>query len=177
MRVAKVHEKIKDRRDDWINQRVAKIVAENQGIYIEDLYVKGLARGRAAKSVHDAALGMFAARLESKAVRAGRTFARVDRSFPSTRLCSVCGVLDGPKGLEGLAVRVWVCGCGAVHSRDQNAAINILCEGRRVAAGQADTVNASGGQVRPWMPGTARNTRRAGQNEEPDRTRLISTSR
>ncbi|WP_211228483.1 RNA-guided endonuclease InsQ/TnpB family protein [Glycomyces tenuis] len=176
-KVARVHEKAKHQRDDWVNQQVAKIVAESQGIYIEDLSVKGLARGRGAKSIHDAALGMFSARLESKAARAGRSFVKVDRFFPSTRLCSTCGVLAGPKGLDGLRVREWRCECGAVHDRDRNAAVNILREGRRVAAGQADTVNASGGQVRPGMPGTARNTRVAGQNEEPTRTRLVSTSR
>jgi putative transposase len=175
--VARVHEKVKHQRDDWVNQQVAGIVAENQGIYVEDLSVKGLARGRAAKSIHDAALGMFCTRLEAKAARTGRTFVKVDRCFPSTQLCSECGVLAGPKGLEGLQVREWRCGCGAVCDRDLNAALNILREGQRVAAGQADTVNASGGQVRPGKPGTARNTRIAGQNEEPTRTRLVSTSR
>ncbi|WP_199037379.1 RNA-guided endonuclease InsQ/TnpB family protein [Glycomyces salinus] len=170
-RVARVHEQIRHRRDDWINQQVATIVAENQGIYVEDLSVRGLARGRGAKSIHDAALGMFTDRLASKAARAGRTFAKVDRYFPSTQLCAACGVLAGPKGREGLRVREWVCRCGAVHDRDLNAAVNILEEGRRmVAAGQAETVNASGGQVRPGTPGIARNTRPAGRNEEPTRT-------
>jgi putative transposase len=176
-RVARVHEKVKHRRDDWVNQQVAMVVAENQGIYLEDLSVKGLARGKAAKSIYDAALGRFASRLESKAARAGRTFVKVDRFFPSTQLCSACGVLAGPKGRVGLSARAWACGCGAVHDRDVNAALNILREGKRVAAGQADTVNASGGQVRPGTPGAARNTRIAGQNEEPTRTRLASTSR
>ena len=176
--VAKIHEDIKNRRDDWLGQQVATIVAENQGIYVEDLSVKGLARGPGAKSIADAAFGMFTARLASKAARAGRSFAKVDRCFPSTQLCSVCGVLAGPKGLEGLKIREWACGCGAVHDRDRNAALNILREGKRVvAAGQAETVNASGGQVRPGVPGAARNTRIAGQNEEPTRTRLVSTSR
>lgn len=169
--VARVHEKIKDRRDDWINQQVKTIIAENQGIYVEDLSVRALARGRGAKSIHDAALGMFVSRLESKAARAGRTFVKVDRFFPSTQLCSACGVLSGPKGLQGLGAREWACKCGAVHDRDRNAAANILREGKRVvAAGQAETRNASGGQVRPGKPGTARNTPGRGQNEEPTRT-------
>lgn len=160
--VAKIHEKIRHRRDDWLNKQVKAIVAENQGIYVEDLCVKGLARGRAAKSVHDHALGQFLSRLESKAARTGRTFVKVDRYFPSTQLCSTCGALTGPKGLEGLSVRQWECGCGAVHDRDRNAELNIRREGRRlaqVAAGQAETRNASGGQVRPGSPGTARNPR------------------
>ncbi|MDA1364197.1 RNA-guided endonuclease InsQ/TnpB family protein [Glycomyces algeriensis] len=140
IKVALVYEKIKNSRSDWINKQVATIVAENQGIYVEDLHVKALIRGHAAKSWHDAAAGMFLTRLESKAARAGRTFARVDRFFPSTRLCSACGDLTGPKGVAELGVRKWTCGCGAVHDRDQNAEINIRREGKRlVAAGQADT--------------------------------------
>ncbi|WP_211228522.1 RNA-guided endonuclease InsQ/TnpB family protein [Glycomyces tenuis] len=138
--VAKIHERTRNKRDDWLNKQVAALVRENQALYVEDLNVKGLARGRSAKSVHDAALGMFLTRLESKAVRAGRAFAKVDRFFPSTQMCSVCGALTGPKGLEGLSVRAWACGCGAVHDRDGNAEANIRREGRRmVAAGQADT--------------------------------------
>lgn len=101
---------------------------------------RGLSRGRAAKSVQDASLGRFLDRLESKARRAGRTFAKVDRYFPSTRLCSACGALTGPQGLDGLKVRRWRRGCGAEHDRDANAEINIRREGQRlVAAGQADT--------------------------------------
>ncbi|MCH7233165.1 transposase, partial [Glycomyces sp. L485] len=65
-------------------------------------------------------------------------------------MCSSCGVLDGPSGLAGLKVRTWACGCGAVHDRDQNAEINIRREGKRmVAEGHSDTLNASGGDVRP----------------------------
>jgi transposase len=60
--------------------------------------------------------------------------------FPSTQLCSECGALTGPKGLEGLGVRKWACPCGARHDRDVNAEINIRREGKRlVAEGQTDT--------------------------------------
>jgi putative transposase len=100
----------------------------------------GLARTRLAKSVHDAGWGMFTRMLEEKAVRYGRTFAKVDRWFPSTRLCSVCGALSGKKPLH---VRTWRCTCGAVHDRDLNAAENIL------AAGRAERLNACGGAVSP----------------------------
>ncbi|WP_374119545.1 zinc ribbon domain-containing protein [Streptomyces sp. RKAG290] len=56
---------------------------------------------------------------------------------------------DGPKPL---AVREWICGnCGTVHDRDINAALNIRTEGRKVAAGQAETVNGRGAQVSPVL--------------------------
>lgn len=158
--VARVHEAIGNRRDDWLHKQVIGILRENQAVYVEDLPVRGLARGRAAKSVHDAALGRFLVLLESKARRTGRTFVRVDRWFPSTQLCSACGALTGPRGQAGLPVRRWACGCGAVHDRDRNAEANIRNEGRRlVAARHAETRNASGGPVRPGVPGAARNPR------------------
>jgi putative transposase len=111
--------------------------------------VKGLARTRLAKSVHDAGWSAFVGLLEYKAARYGRTFVKVDWFFPSSQLCSACGFKDGPKPL---AVREWTCGnCGTVHDRDVNAAINIKTEGRKVAAGQAETVNGCGAQVSPVL--------------------------
>jgi putative transposase len=94
---------------------------------VEDLAVAGLARTRPAKSVHDAGWARFTAMLEYKAARHGRVFGRVDRWFPSTRMCSVCGVIGTKLPLD---VRSWTCLCGAVHDRDGNAAINILAAGR-----------------------------------------------
>ncbi|SDD22243.1 RNA-guided endonuclease InsQ/TnpB family protein [Glycomyces harbinensis] len=177
LQVAKIHERVKQARSDWIDKQVKTIVAENQGIYVEDLGVKSLSRGRHSKSIQDAAFGMFLTRLESKANRAGRTFVRVDRFFPSTRLCSACGALTGPRGLEGLKVRAWACGCGAFHDRDANAEINIRREGKRmVAEGHSDTRNASGQDVRPGTLGRPGNPRK-GKNEEPDRSRSATADR
>ncbi|MFE3545878.1 RNA-guided endonuclease InsQ/TnpB family protein [Nocardia sp. NPDC059177] len=140
LRVAKAHARVADTRRDWAHKQSTTIIRDNQAVYVEDLCVKGLARTRLAKSVHDAGWGMFISMLEDKAARYGRTFGRVDRWFPSTRLCSVCGVVGEGKPLH---VREWTCGCGVVHDRDRNAAINIL------AAGQAERLNACGGTVSP----------------------------
>jgi putative transposase len=140
VRVAKAHARVADTRRDWAHKHSTTIIRDNQAIFVEDLCVSGLARTRLAKSVHDAGWGMFTRMLEEKAVRYGRTFAKVDRWFPSTRLCSVCGVLSGKKPLH---VREWTCTCGTVHDRDLNAAENIL------AAGRAERLNACGGVVSP----------------------------
>nr|WP_211228610.1 RNA-guided endonuclease TnpB family protein [Glycomyces tenuis] len=169
LKLARIHERIRDRRDDWLDKQVKAILEENQAVYVEDLNVKGPVRGRGAKSLHDQAFGGFLSRLESKAERRGRTFVRIDRFFPSTQLCSACGSLSGPKGLAGLKIRLWQCGCGAVHDRDVNAELNIRREGQRladVAAGHAETRNASGGRIRPDTSGAARNPLQ-GRNEEP----------
>jgi putative transposase len=140
IRVARAHARVADTRRDWAHKHSTTIIRDNQAVYVEDLCVKGLARTRLAKSVHDAGWGMFTRMLEEKATRYGRTFVKVDRFFPSSRLCSVCGVIDGPKPLS---VRTWTCVCGTAHDRDVNAARNIL------AAGRAERLNACGGTVSP----------------------------
>jgi IS605 OrfB family transposase len=140
MRVARQYAKVADARREFHHQTSMRIVRENQAIYMEDLAVKGLARTRLAKSVHDAGWSSFVAMLEYKAKLYGRAFAKIGRFFPSSRLCSECGAIAEQMPLN---VRDWICPCGAAHDRDVNAAINIL------AAGRAERLNASGGQVRP----------------------------
>jgi putative transposase len=145
VRVAKAHARVADARKDFAHNLSTSLIRENQAVYVEDLCVKGLARTRLAKSVHDAGWGLFTRLLEEKAARYGRTFAKIDRWFPSSQICSACGVKDGPKPLS---VRSWTCPeCGTRHDRDLNAAKNILLEGRRTAAGRA--ASACGGDVRP----------------------------
>jgi len=149
IKVARQHAKVADRRRDWHHKASTQIIRDNQAVYVEDLAVSGLGRTRLAKSVHDAGWSTFVGMLEYKAVKHGRTFAKVDRAFPSSQVCSACGFRDGPKPLH---VREWTCGeCGTVHDRDHNAARNVLFEGRRtVAAGRAETPNAS------WSAGKTR---------------------
>ncbi|MFE3321445.1 RNA-guided endonuclease InsQ/TnpB family protein [Nocardia sp. NPDC059195] len=140
VKVARAHARVADTRRDWAHKQSTMIIRDNQAVFVEDLCVKGLARTRLAKSVHDAGWGMFIRMLEEKAARYGRAFLKVDRFFPSSRLCSVCGVVSGKKPLH---VREWSCVCGAVHDRDLNAAMNIH------AAGRAEWLNACGGAVSP----------------------------
>jgi putative transposase len=142
--VARAHARTADARRDFHHKLSTTLIRENQAVYVEDLTVKGLARTRLAKSVHDAGWSAFVSMLEYKAARYGRAFARVDRFFPSSQLCSACGLKDGPKPLS---VREWTCAnCDTVHDRDVNAARNIRTEGcKTVAAGRAETQNACGG--------------------------------
>ncbi|MFF4814843.1 RNA-guided endonuclease InsQ/TnpB family protein [Kitasatospora sp. NPDC001309] len=142
-KVARAHAKVADTRMDWPHKQTTKLIRETQAVYLEDLNVRGLGRGRLAKSVHDAGWATFRRLLEEKAARYGRHVGIVHRAFPSSQLCSDCGHRDGPKPLH---VREWACQvCGVLHDRDLNAARNIL------AAGQADRLNASGGPVRPGV--------------------------
>ncbi|WP_214318348.1 RNA-guided endonuclease InsQ/TnpB family protein [Nonomuraea sediminis] len=140
LKVARQHGKVADARREFHHRLSTQIIRENQAVYVEDLAVKGLARTRLAKSVHDAGWSSFVGMLEYKAKLYGRTFAKVSRWFPSSKLCSECGAVAVAMPLH---VRDWVCACGAAHDRDVNAAINIL------AAGRAERLNACGGPVRP----------------------------
>jgi putative transposase len=140
IRVARAHTKVADARRDFTHKLSTRIIRDNQAVAVEDLCVKGLARTRLAKSVHDAGWGRFTAMLAYKAARHGRTFVKIDRWFPSSKMCSTCGALTESMPLN---IRSWACPCGTVHDRDVNAAINIL------AAGRADSLNACGAQVRP----------------------------
>jgi putative transposase len=140
IKVARAHAKVADTRRDWQHKLSTAIIRDNQAVYVEDLCVVGLGRTRLARSVHDAGWAAFSSMLEYKAGRYGRGFARIDRWRPTSRTCSECGRIDGPKPLS---VRSWTCPCGAVHDRDINAAKNVL------AAGQAESPNDRGAQVRP----------------------------
>jgi putative transposase len=91
VKVARAHARVADTRRDWQHKLSTRIIRDNQAVYVEDLCVVGLGRTRLAKSVHDAGWTSFTGMLEYKAARYGRTFGRVDRFFPSTRMCSVCG--------------------------------------------------------------------------------------
>ncbi|QYC41149.1 Putative transposase DNA-binding domain protein [Nonomuraea coxensis DSM 45129] len=140
VRVARAHARVADARRDFAHKLSTQIIRENQTVVVEDLCVKGLARTKLAKSVYDAGWSQFVGMLAYKAARHGRLFVRIDRWFPSSKMCSACGTVTESMPLD---VRMWTCRCGAVHDRDVNAAINIL------AAGRAERPNACGGTVRP----------------------------
>jgi putative transposase len=139
--VARAHARVADARHDFHHKLSTQLVRESQAVTVEDLPVKGLARSRLAKSVHDAGWSSFVEMLEYKAALYGRQFRKVGRFEPTSQICSACGVKDGPKPLS---VREWTCKeCGTTHDRDVNAARNIAALGRREAE------NARRGQVRP----------------------------
>jgi putative transposase len=139
-RLARCHARVADTRRDWLHKLPSIVVRENQLITVEDLAVSGLARTRLARSVHDAGWSMFVGMLAYKAQRAGRTFVKVNRWFPSTRACSECGALGEAKPLH---VRAWTCRCGATHDRDVNAARNILAAGRADRSTPVELVSAA----------------------------------
>ncbi|MFD8725987.1 RNA-guided endonuclease InsQ/TnpB family protein [Streptomyces sp. NPDC059629] len=142
LKVARANAKVTDARREFHHQLSTRLISENQGIAVEDLSVKALARTRLAKSVHDAGWASFIGMLAYKAERYGRTLVTIGRFEPTSQTCSTCGAKDGPKPLN---VREWTCSaCGTVHDRDHNAALNV-----KQAAGLA--VSACGAPVRPGV--------------------------
>ena len=154
VQAAAVHRKFADRRRDFQHKLSSTIIGRYDAVCIEDLSLKGLARTKLAKSFNDAAFGEFFRQLQYKSLWNHKHCIRIDRFFPSSKMCDACGVLND--GLT-LSDRDWECGCGVHHVRDFLAACNIKDEGLRIlAAGQAESLNAQGDSVRPGMPGCCR---------------------
>ncbi|GGO32374.1 IS200/IS605 family element transposase accessory protein TnpB [Microbispora bryophytorum] len=125
--VARVFARIADRRRDFLHKLSTRLVRENQTVVIEDLAVRNMVRNHAlARAISDASWRELRSMLEYKTAWYGRELLVVDRWFPSSKLCSVCGTL---RNAMPLGVREWTCACGLTHDRDVNAAKNILAAG------------------------------------------------
>jgi len=145
--VARVHQRIANQKGDFLHKLTTELVINHDGLCIEDLSLKGLARTKLAKSFTDASMGEFRRQLTYKCEWNRKHLVAIDRFFPSSRLCRGCGAVNNELTLSD---RHWVCGCGMVHERDGSAAINIRDEGLRILAeGHSDKQNARGAGVRP----------------------------
>ena len=132
-RVARVHEKIVNQRNDFIHKITTKLVSENQVIAVEDLNIKGLLKNhKLARSISSVSWSKFYDTLEYKAEWYGREVIRVPTMYPSSQTCSKCGYKNPL--VKNLSVRTWECPCcHAKHDRDLNASVNILNKGLSVA--------------------------------------------
>jgi len=123
--VAKLHFRIARQREATLHELSDYLTASFDRIVIEDLHVKGMVKNHClARAVSDAGLGMLRQMIEYKAKLRGNEVVVVDRFFPSTQLCSACGVKSATKIVLG--VKEWCCvECGTIHDRDINAATNL----------------------------------------------------
>ena len=127
-----VHEKITNQRTDFLQKLSTRFIKENQIICLEDLSVKNMVKNhKLAKAIGDVSWSEFVRMLQYKSLWHDRIIQKVDRYFPSSQLCNVCGY----KNIEvkDLSIREWNCPeCNLNHNRDVNAAINIKNEGMRL---------------------------------------------
>ena len=130
----RLHRRAARRRADALHKFSSSIVNRYQYIVIGDVSSLKLVKTRMAKSVLDAGWGLLKRFLQYKGEHAGRTV-KVVSEKDTTRACSFCRSLTGPKGQDMLGVRQWACPvCGTEHDRDQNSAQNILIVGLRTPA-------------------------------------------
>jgi putative transposase len=148
-RVARIQQKTAEQRKDFLHKTTTQLVRDHDGICIEDLSLKGLARTKLAKSFLDAAMGEFRRQLDYKCRWNRKHLVPIDRFFPSSKLCNRCGAINDALTLSD---REWDCACKTHHKRDFLAACNVRDEGLRLlAAGQAESQNAQGASARPRM--------------------------
>ena len=148
LKLAKLHEKIKNQRKDFQHKISRKIVNENQIIVSEDLNVKGMLKNhKLAKSFQDASFSSFYKMITYKAKEQHRQYVKIGTLYPSSKLCHCCGFKY--KGLK-LEERFWNCPeCGTYLDRDENAAINILNEGLKILSRNTDGRSESDKSLKP----------------------------
>lgn len=124
LKVARLHEKITNQRNDFQHKISKKLVIENNAIALENLNVSGMVKNHClAQSISDAAWSSFIEKLQYKADWYGKTIMKIGRFEPSSKTCCICGYINKDLTLD---VREWVCpNCKTNHDRDINAAINI----------------------------------------------------
>ncbi len=124
LKVARLHERIKSQRNDFLHKFTHKIVSENQAIAIETLNIKGMQQNHnLAQSISDASWNGCFRQLRYKTTWTGKTLLETGQFEPSSKICNFCGTINTTLELKD---REWSCfKCNTKHDRDINAAINI----------------------------------------------------
>ena len=132
IKVARIHEKIRNTRVNNLHKISNEIVSENQVIVSEDLAVSNMVKNHnLAKSISDCGWYELTRQIGYKSEWNNRQYVKIGRFTKSSQPCHVCGYIN--PDTKDLSVREWTCPqCGTVHDRDINAAINILNEGLRI---------------------------------------------
>ena len=132
--LARAYSKMNNQRKEFHFKTARMLCEEYAVICLETLNIKGMAR-RCGRKVHSLGFYNFVEILKYEAKKLGTQIIFVDRYFPSSQLCSVCGYKN-PE-VKNLNVREWECpSCHAQHDRDKNAAINIHMAGTSAIGGE-----------------------------------------
>jgi len=123
-RLALLHEKVENKRKDFLHKTSTKLIRENQTIALETLNVAGMVKNHClAQAISDVSWSTFVTMLEYKADWYGKNILRIGRFAPSSKCCNICGTINKELTLKD---REWTCPkCNSVLDRDVNASINI----------------------------------------------------
>jgi len=171
LKIAKMHKKITNSRVDTLHKVSTDLITKYDTIILEDLNIKGMSarckpkrdkngkylpNGQSSKSglnksILDASWSTFVSILTYKANWNDKQIVKIDRFFPSSKTCNICGYIN--QNLN-LSMREWDCpSCKKKHDRDYNAAINILNEGLKILSSGTDDYRRRG-EIRPTTVGT-----------------------
>lgn len=152
LKLAILHEKISNKRSDFIHKLSGRLIDENQAVCLEDLNVSGMMKNhKLARAISDVSWRSFRTFCEYKADWYGKNVKIIGRFEPSSKLCDRCGTVNKSLTLKD---RTWTCSCGAVHDRDILAAKNILNFAFYKSTEGTSEIQACGDHVRPSQEGS-----------------------
>jgi len=134
LRITNLHERIANQRKDYLHKTSRYLANKYDYVFVEDLDLKEISKRKEELKlgifVNDLAFGTFLNQLKYKLEWLNKKLVKVDKYFPSSQLCSICGYRKTDLLLK---TKSWICpNCGFKHDRDHNAAINIKKEGTRM---------------------------------------------
>ena len=131
--LARKHRKIANQREDFHWKLAHQLTDEYDEIRLEDLNLQGM-KSLWGRKVSDLGFADFVKKLVYIATKKGVKIVFIDKWYPSSQTCSVCGAVNDALNLRD---RTWQCSdCGTHHDRDRNAAINIFRVGASTLEGE-----------------------------------------
>jgi putative transposase len=149
IKLALIHEKVANKRKDHLHKVSTDIIKNHDVICVETLAVKNMIKNhKLAQALSDVSLGMFYNMLEYKASWNSKSIVKIDKFFPSSKMCSNCHWIKEDLTLKD---RIWTCMCcGTTHDRDINASKNILLQGLNDLSGLGTNSDIKQKQVEPF---------------------------
>ena len=147
-RIGKLHEKARNRRNDFLHKLSCNVSRSFDAVVVEDINLQYMSQSlNFGKAVYDNGYGMLREMLAYKLNEQGKILVKVDKFFPSSKRCSVCHEVNHDLKLSD---REWTCkSCGTHHDRDKNSCKNLLDEGKgilyRWASGESSLILAPSG--------------------------------
>ena len=131
-KITNLQKHIANQRLDWLHKESRYITDNYDAVIVEDLDLRNMSQClKLGKNVHDNGFGMFRNFLQYKLEEQGKQLIKIDKWFPSSKMCHCCGSIK--ENLQ-LSDRWYVCDCGYEAGRDYNAALNIRDCGTRLLA-------------------------------------------